>query len=137
LSSRGHFRGRSIDAQVLGYAGGRENLLALQALLVDEDSDECVPDGLSGPGQEVWRCGKWSVALEEEDDLFLFGDSGELGGGDWRGKWGHVELGADEAVEVIDGADCGGFAVGEGDGEEFFAAETDFYGVEAHGENCA
>src|ERR1700761_8968556 len=45
------------------------------------------------------------VAREEEKDLFLFGDLGKLGRGDGGGEWGDVEFGADEAVEVVDGAD--------------------------------
>ena len=105
--------------------------------LVDEDGDESVPDGLGGPREDFRRCGEWVRPVEEEKDLFLFGDVGELGGGGWGGEWGDIEFGADEAVEVVDGADGGGFVVVEVDAEEFFAAEDEFYGVEAHGENCA
>ena len=77
------------------------------------------------------------MALKEEEYLFFFGDAGQLGRGDGRWERSDVELGADEAVEVVDGADGGGFVVGEVDGEEFFAAEDEFYGVETHRENCA
>jgi hypothetical protein len=42
---------------------------------------------------------------------------------------GDVEYGADEGVDVADGADGGGFFVGEGEGEEVFGAEDDLYGV--------
>ncbi len=35
----------------------------------------------------------------------------------------------DEAVEVADGSDLLALLVGQGDGEGFFGAEDDFYGV--------
>lgn len=38
---------------------------------------------------------------------------------------GDVEPGAEEAVEVVDGAECGDFIVGEGDGEEPYLSGCD------------
>ena len=45
------------------------------------------------------------------------------------GEVGEVEPGEDEAVEIAYGADLGADFVGEVDGEGFFGAEDDFYGV--------
>jgi hypothetical protein len=103
--------------------------LWLEALLVYEDGDEGVPYGLRGQGEEFGWGGERGVALAEEGELFFLGDDREGGGGDGGGEWGDVEYGADEGVDVADGADGGGFFVGEGEGEEVFGAEDDLYGV--------
>jgi hypothetical protein len=56
----------------------------------------------------------------------------KLSGGDWGWKRGDVEFRADHIVEIADSADGGGFVVSDGDDEEFFCAENDFYGVKAY-----
>ena len=130
-------RVRSVDAEVGDDAGVREDFVAIEGHLIDEDGDECVPDGLARPWEDFGWCGEWVWAVEEEENFLFVGYVGEFGGGDGGWERGHVEFGTDKAVEVVDGADGGGFVVGEVDGEEFFAAEDEFYGVEAHRENCA
>ena len=39
----------SVDAEVRDDAGVREDFCGVEGHLVDEDGDECVPDGLAGP----------------------------------------------------------------------------------------
>ena len=69
---------------------------------------------------------------QEQERLLLVGNYREFRGGVGIFERGEIQFAADEPVKVADSADGGGFVVCDSDGEEFFGAENDFYGVESH-----
>lgn len=124
---------RLIDAEVADDLGVGEDLDGIEALLVDEDRDEIGPDEVRGPCVgSGWR---QVLALVEEEERSAGdgGDGGQVIGCDEVRRGNELEFGAEERVELADGVNVTDFVVGEGDGEDFFAAEDEFYGVEAHG----
>ena len=61
----------SVDAEVFGDGGVVEDVGGLEGLLVDEDGDECVPDGLRRPRQGFGWSGEWRVPGQEEERFFF------------------------------------------------------------------